>query len=455
MASSDLENPSDNPFEAPVPSKPAPDPAVDPAVDPASHPSKSLLGVGYLSLVSSQFFGAANDNILKQCLMLMVATGGIWADALGSGGQVVPALCLTLPFILLSGYAGQISDKYSKQQVMLWVKIAEVPIAILAFIGFYSHSLWLTIMALVLLSIQSSFFGPAKYGVISEITKEEDLSLANGIINMFSNIAVIAGSLLAGPICDWFHPEAAPGAVGIRWAPGIALVAVSILGLLAMLPFPKQKRANSDLVFHWNPFSTYLSSIFNMGPALFAVVIAWAAFYMIGMIALLILPEYKTMLNTDYTTNSYLLGILAIAIGIGSAFTGWLSRGEIKPMLIPVGASGMTIAFFLLGTLPPVYASVAILIFVAGFFAGFYIVPLQALIQYLAPDDERGQVLGTSNAISFCFSTLGPVIFWLASKAGMPPNRIFLICALFALIGTIYGFIELKKLLKQTSEASS
>ena len=452
MASPDLEKPSDNPYDpgsnVSQGSKQDPLPELDSS-------SKSLLGAGYLSLVTSQFFGAANDNVLKQCLILMVATGGLWDSALGSGGQVVPALCLTLPFILLSGYAGQISDKCSKQQVMLWVKIAEIPIAVLAFIGFYTHNLWLTIVALLLLSIQSSFFGPAKYGVISEITREEDLSLANGIINMFSNIAVIAGSLLAGPICDWFHPAGAVGGEGIRWAPGVALVVVAVFGLVSILPFPKQAQANPSLEFNWNPFSTYIKSLTTMGPALFAVVIAWAAFYMIGMIALLILPEYKAILNTDYTTNSYLLGILAVAIGIGSAFTGWLSRGEIKPMLIPVGASGMTISFFLLGLLPPVYMSVAILIFCAGFFAGFYIVPLQALIQFLAPDEERGQILGTSNAISFCFSTLGPLIFWVASKAGMPPNRIFLICAAFALIGTVYGVIELKKLLTQSESTTT
>ncbi|MCA9216332.1 MAG: hypothetical protein KDB27_24860, partial [Planctomycetales bacterium] len=77
---------------------------------------KKLFSVGYISLLATQFFGAANDNILKQCLTFMVATG-IWAGekGLGDGGQVVPALCLTLPFIFLSGYAGQICDKYSKQ----------------------------------------------------------------------------------------------------------------------------------------------------------------------------------------------------------------------------------------------------------------------------------------------------------------------------------------------------
>ena len=54
----------------------------------------SLLRPGFVSLLVTQFFGAANDNILKQVLTFMVATG-IWARALGEGGQAYVALCLT------------------------------------------------------------------------------------------------------------------------------------------------------------------------------------------------------------------------------------------------------------------------------------------------------------------------------------------------------------------------
>ncbi len=66
-----------------------------------------LFGRGFLSLLSTQFLGAANDNILKQILVFMIATG-IWSGSLaegglGDGGQSLPALCLTLPFILVCG----------------------------------------------------------------------------------------------------------------------------------------------------------------------------------------------------------------------------------------------------------------------------------------------------------------------------------------------------------------
>lgn len=534
-------------------------------------PSHSLVTPGYITLMATQFFGAANDNILKQCLTFMVATG-IWSgsfgrNGLGDGGQVVPALFLTLPFILLSGYAGQISDKYSKRRVMYWVKVVEIPIAIIAMIGFLTHDLWLSLLAMLMLSVQSSFFGPAKYGVIPEIVHDDRLSMANGVINMLTNVAVIVGSLVAGPLCDLFHPQpppipairfqttdsniAIPARIVVRkaddrsrfdssvivvrgfspttgnifshvaksgtssairpmiasvfsdldadgtqdeippgqtveyrstenqplgmltlnrngdfeftaasnyfdlaaaptlWAPGLAMVVVAIAGYLSILGFPSLPAANPSLKFDWNPFGTYVESIKFMaqGPLL-AVVLAWAAFYMIAMIALLILPEYQQILLIDFAQTSYLLGILGIAIAIGSVVTGLVSGKQIRPWLIPFGAGGMCLAFVLLGTIKPTYLSVALLILMAGFFAGFYIVPLQALIQILSPDEERGRIIGTSGAISFCFSSLGPIVFWVAKNPlGMPANRIFLICAAMSIIGTIYGVIQLEKIM--------
>ena len=161
-----------------------------------------LFSKGFISLIAVSFFGAANDNILKQILTLMVVGGGLWANRLGAGTQGIISLVLTIPFIILSGYAGQIADKFSKQQVILWVKIAEIPIVLIALLGLLLGSFWLSLFALLLLAVQSSFYGPAKFGVIPEVVDSHRLSQANGLINAISNVAVILGSMAAGPLAD-------------------------------------------------------------------------------------------------------------------------------------------------------------------------------------------------------------------------------------------------------------
>ena len=42
---------------------------------------------GFVNLNILQAFGAANDNLFKQLIMLGVASGGIWSAHLGTGGQ--------------------------------------------------------------------------------------------------------------------------------------------------------------------------------------------------------------------------------------------------------------------------------------------------------------------------------------------------------------------------------
>jgi len=413
---------------------------------------------GFLSLIVTQFFGAANDNLLKGVLSFGVALGGYWAGELGEGGQGYVSLCLTVPFILLSGYAGQLADRISKQKVTVLVKVWELLIAAVAIVGFWTANLWVAITAMLLLAVQSAFFGPAKYGAIPELVEERDLSRANGMINMMTNIAIIVGTLAAGPVYGAFDPPAegeAPGLLAVtpgeplHWLPGFVILAIALLGLTASLFMPRLDARDPDLIFDWNPFGTYVATIREMlGRPLFWVAMAWSFFYMIGMIAILILPDYKDVLGVSATAASILLGVLGISIAIGSVAAGWISGDRIEPRLIPVGAAGMTVFFVLLGLMPLEYFVVGGLLFAAGVFAGFYIIPLQALLQFLSPTGERGRFLGTANAISFVFSTAGSLMFILARQTlAIPPNRVFLICAGLAIVGGLLLLWPMRRLI--------
>ncbi|MEE8153592.1 MAG: hypothetical protein V3T53_01385, partial [Phycisphaerales bacterium] len=106
----------------------------------------NLVKRGFLSLIFTQFFGAANDNLLKGVLTFMVIDG-VWSGRLGAGGQGLVALCFTIPFIVLSGYAGQFADRNSKRTVSVLVKVIEIPIALVALLGFWIGNLGVTLGA--------------------------------------------------------------------------------------------------------------------------------------------------------------------------------------------------------------------------------------------------------------------------------------------------------------------
>ena len=416
-------------------------------------PGKTLFNRSFISLVFTQFFGAVNDNLLKGVLTFAVASGGVWAGQLGKGGQSYVGLCLTVPFIVLSGFAGQLADRNSKSSITFLVKLAEIGIALVGLAAFLAGNLWLAMATMLLLAIQSAFFGPAKYGMIPELVGDASLSQANGTINMFTNIAVIVGTLLAGPIYSAFQPEPGAPHAALTWAPGAALIVVALVGFVCCLPLPKLRAMDPGVRLSWNLADTYWTALREMsrGPLL-SVALAWSGFYLIGMLALLILPDYRELLGVTPTKASYLLGTLGISIGLGSVGAGLISGKHIEPRLIPVGAVGMTLFFALLGLLPVNYPVVAALLAGAGFFAGFYIVPLQSLLQHLSPADERGRFLGTANALSFVASSLGSLVFLVCRNTfSIPSNRVFLVCAALALIGSGALLWRLRKLIADPS----
>ena len=402
----------------------------------------------------TQFFGALNDNLLKGVLSFAVASGGIWASKLGEGGQAYVGLCLTVPFILLSGIAGQLADRNSKSRITTQVKVAEIAIAAIGFYGFLSGNIWVALGAMLLLAIQSAFFGPAKYGMIPELIADRHLSQANGSINMFTNLAAIGGTVIAGFIYGWYDPKPPiddPTSVvsaAKLWAPGTAFLLVAALGLAASTLLPKLSAARPSLKVSLNILGPYVSALKEMSrSSLLLVALAWAFFYMVGMISILILPDYRDLLDISPEKASMLMAVLGVAIGIGSVSAGLISGKRIEPRLIPVGAVGMTVFFILLGSTPLSFGLAAALLTGAGIFAGLYIVPLQSLLQHLSPADERGRFLGTANGLSFVFSTTGSLLFlFLRKSQGMPSNRIFLVTGILSILGTGILLWRLRKL---------
>ncbi|MEW4490685.1 MFS transporter [Thalassoglobus sp. JC818] len=422
---------------------------------------------GFVSLLITQFLGAANDNVLKGVLIYMVIDGA-WKGQLGSGGQGIVSACLSIPFLLLSGMAGQFADRHSKRFVSILVKVVEIPIAIVAMIGFWTGNLWVTLLSLIALACQSAFFGPAKYGMIPELVPVSRISRANGLIGMMSNVAVIVGTLSAGVIADYYSPlprEGVPTPPAMLWLPGIVLVVVAVLGLMAISFMTPLAPGRKSIQYSWNPSTGYMWAIKEMakGPLLL-IAIASGYFYFLAGLALLIIPEYTVVLQRYEVSRSevsVLLGILGLAIGIGSAVAGYVSGSKIRPVLIPIGGVALAVLFFLLGTIPPtlpdkaptiriLFSSHAGLILGAGIAAGFYLIPLQALLQRLSTTHERGRVLGASSGISFGFLTVAALLYPIlrplfTNASGEHPEKIFLLCSGFMVAGLIGFGIVLKR----------
>jgi acyl-[acyl-carrier-protein]-phospholipid O-acyltransferase/long-chain-fatty-acid--[acyl-carrier-protein] ligase len=233
------------------------------------------------------------------------------------------------------------------------------------------------------------------------------------------------------------------------------MLIVAVAGLATVVFLTPLVPGDRSLKFNWNPFAIYIDALREMAKSpLLGVALAWGYFYFLAGLALLIIPEYTLVLGISREKASYLLGIMGVAIGAGSAAAGFISGHRIETRLVPVGALGMLVFFTLLGFAPTTFWVVGALILCAGFFAGFYIIPLQALLQKLSPADERGRVLGTSNGISFAFLALASLVYWIIRPGfGSAPQQVFLVCAGLILLGALLFLRQLRRIIFQREEA--
>ena len=452
---------------------------MSPSVSDNTEPDR-IWNRGFIALMLIQFAGAINDNILRGAISYAIATNGIWSDsAVGRyGGTALAALCLTIPFLLFSGWGGQIADRFSKNRLTIWLKIAELGCALMAMFAFVRGDPNLALVTLFLLATQSAFFGPVKYGVITELVGRARLGPANGWISMSTQIAIVLGAQVAGFVAALYSPD---GRVyDMIWLPGLLMLLFAVIGLVPALVIPRLQPQKSDLRFNFNPIGTYIDSIrcMTQGPVL-RIALAWAGFWLVGAIALVAFPDLQGRLaepayltitlpaltmtpvigmlelpQLDPVRAAALFSTLGIASGIGSALCGQMSKDRIKPAHVPYGALGMTV-FFLLFALAglldlaptPLFWTWLVLAAGAGCSAGFYLIPLMTLIQKRAPDEERGRYLGTTNAISFAFMTFASVVYLVWHKVlQLSPERVFFLCAALAAVGCVIFFVRRKRL---------
>ena len=389
----------------------------------AEQPKHSLKG--FWSLFLTQFQGAFNDNAFKFIVIFMVlgkATADEWAPLVG--------FVFAVPFILFSAFAGQLATRFSKRTVTVSTKVAEVGIMILAILGFVFDSDAMLVVVVFLLSTQSAFFGPSKYGLLPELLPEKRLSWGNGVIQFGTTIAIIAGTVIAGMLYEQFEGNQ-------HWS-GVVLLGLSFAGLLLSTRISKVKPAAPEHRMQVNPLPELANSllIIRRDRPLFLAVIGESYFWLLGALLQFCVMFYGKHLKLPETEISYMNGALACGIGIGCFLTGYLSRNKIEFRFVPIGLIGLTISILLIPILQlNTYPSMAACLAAVGFFGGFYLVPLATMIQQRPDTKVKGAVIALSSTISFVGVALASLIYYVCEKhLGFSLLQIFMVCGFMTLV---------------------
>jgi acyl-[acyl-carrier-protein]-phospholipid O-acyltransferase/long-chain-fatty-acid--[acyl-carrier-protein] ligase len=375
-----------------------------------------------------QFLSALNDNFVKNALVILILFK-IGSD----GGGALIALAgaiLVAPFFIFSGIGGGLADRYDKGEVAEKLKRAEIPVALVAGLGFVLHSIPLLFLALGLYGVIAALFGPIKYGILPALLEPRELPAGNAFIESATFAAILIGTIAGG--------LAANENGASMMIAGAVLVLASLCWLSAAL-IPRKGAAAPGLKIDLNPWTSTTALLRHLRRDrrlwIGGLITSW--FWLVGAVVLALLPVLiKDVMGGHESVITLALVVFTVGIAIGSGLAARASKTRPNLALVPIAALlmglfaldlGWAAASFVrpeggltVGTLLEGLNGWRVMVDLAGLAVagGLFIVPSFAAVQLWAPEDERARTIAACNVLSALFMTGASVVLALLQWQG-------------------------------------
>lgn len=370
--------------------------------------SSSFLKKPFYYLLACQGLVALNDNISKFMLFGLAAVL-LTAEQTERAISLISFL-LVLPYILFAPLAGWTADRFFKSTVLRWTSGMQVVGLLIIVYGIWVSQINFLYAGFAFLAIQSTFFSPAKQGVLKELVGGPRLGMAVGVMELLTVIAILFGNLLGGKLFESFralHSNSVWAGAGYTCAVVVVLALISWGFSFKIGKTHTQQKAPLSKKIFTNHFSDLAYLWKTPGLRLPSLGIAWA--WGLGYLMTIILMNIGKIVSQDNaaTTTGYFLLTMGVGVIAGSGLASYVSRKYIETGFIPLGGTGSVIALLALSISPvgEIYFYLSLL--ALGASIGLFAVPLTAILQNRSPETQRGRVIAASNLLN----NLGFVLF--------------------------------------------
>jgi LPLT family lysophospholipid transporter-like MFS transporter len=383
---------------------------------------------GFIPLLIAQFLSALADNALLFAAIALLAQ-------INSPHWHQPLLLqfFVISYIILAPFVGGIADAYPKGRVMFYSNAIK-------FIGSLSMLLGMQpLYAYAIVGVGAAAYSPAKYGILTELLPPKELVMANGWMEGSTVFAIILGSIIGGALAQ-FDPL-----VAIIIITGLYLLAAIFNRYIPALPVDHKLPKKNPLYMikdFWHAFkilwkdpegqlSLAVTTLFwGAGASLRLIVIAWAG--------------YALQFNLEESTR--LTAMVAFGIAIGSVIAARYISLKDSVRVLPAGI--LMGGFVMTMTIIHDWQIAALIFLFIGALSGFFIVPLNALLQH------RGHILigaGHSIAVQNFNENIGILLLsgtytWMVREE-FSINTIILLLGLFVSLTMLAIYKHYKKII--------
>jgi MFS transporter, LPLT family, lysophospholipid transporter len=387
---------------------------------------------GFYTIMAAQFFSSLADNAL------LIAAIALLRE-LQEPAWMTPSLKMSfvVSYVLLAPLVGAFADSMPKGQVMLLTNGVKVVGCVLML--FSAHPL----VAYAVVGFGAAAYSPAKYGILTELLPPQQLVVANGWIEGTTVGSIILGVLVGGALIS---PRIASSLIGfdlpyidtgVDTPPETAIAVIMLFYVIAALfnwfipdTGVDRRMVNRNPLFLIREFAHCNTLLWRdrLGQiSLATTTLFWGA----GATLQFIVIEWASKaLGYDMSQASMLQGVVAVGIAIGAVVAARYVtlRGSVNVLPIGIAMGFVVMAMIFITHLP----LVIVLMILIGACAGFFVVPMNALLQH------RGHVLmgaGHSIAVQNFNENIGILVmvglYALLVRLGVSANTAIVLFGLF------------------------
>jgi len=425
----------------------------------------------FLPLFVTQLFNAFNDNLYKTTMVLFVVYAVYNDETTESSFSSLASALFILPFFILSALAGQLADMRDKAKIIRTVKMCEIGLMMIGAAGLYmawrgimvhTVAIPLLLLALFLTGVQSTFLGPIKYAILPQHLKKDEVLAGTGLVEAGTYIAILMGTILAGPLAVDYTGWAAMG-----------IIVVSCIGYMISRQIPPAPPLGEIEKLDWHVLRASVKLVRDTmhNAEVYYAILAISFFWTIGAVLFIQFPPLaKNTIMASPEVASLFHVVFSIGVAIGSVAVNALLKGKVSARYSPASVIVMglfVVAFYVVAKLweadQPAdlldvsefiawpMASLLMLcllgISVAG---GMFVVPLYAFLTTRVSPDKASRTIAANNIVNSGAMVGGSLLAMALSAVGVPITEQILLCAAMCLFSAWLA----KRLIAAENEAA-
>jgi len=442
----------------------------------------------FFPMFATQFLNAFNDNLYKTTMLLFVVYAVYNDPATETLFSGIASAVFILPFVIISGISGQLADMRCKARIIRTVKLCEIAIMSLGALGLYmawsgwdlaivlplgvltintTLSIIVLLLVLFLAGCQSTFLAPIKYAILPQHLRREEVLAGTGLVEAGTYVAILLGTILAGPLA----------VERTEWAAG-GIVLTAIVGYAVSRQVPDAPAQGSIEPIDWNLWRSSVAIIREsmVDRPIWYAIVAISFFWTIGAVLFIQFPPLaKNTLAASPEVASLFLVMFSVGIALGSVSINALLKGTVSARFAPISVMLMgacIIAFYLLvknwngasdqGLLgitafiaQPMAVPLLLALLGIAVMGGMFVVPLYAFLTTRVAGDKAARVIAANNIVNSAAMVGGSLLSVGLTALGVKAVEQVLLAAAMSVISALLGRLLYKVEREEMAGATS